>query len=205
MFDIYIFFKRWCYNLCMDKREVKTRQAVFEAMADLLKDHDFESITVGDILNRSGISRSTFYAHFNKKEDVIRELCDELFHHVLSPDLKKERGHDFSSYSVFEYKHLLTHLLFHIQEDRALIKGINQGSAGVMFKQVLREKLKPLINACVRSKTLYREGIDPTLQQKLFTESFIVILDDWIEKDCEESPYIIADIFHRFGDETPLQ
>ena len=205
MFDNYMFIGRRCYNGGMDKREIKTRQAVFNAMADLLKDKDFESITVGDILERSGVSRSTFYSHFNKKEDVIKELCDELFHHVLSPDLKKESGHDFSGYSVFEYKHLLTHLLFHVQEDRALIKGISGGSAGLMFHQALREKLEPLMEACVKSRTIYKDNIDEKLQTKLFMEAFLVILDDWISKDCEASPMEVADVFHRFNGDTSVQ
>ena len=184
---------------------MKTRQAVFDAMAELLKTEEFENITVGEILNLSKVSRSTFYAHFAKKEDVIRELCDELFHHVLSPDLKKETGHDFSSYSIFDFKHLLTHLLFHIQEDRELIKGINKGSAGTMLHHVLRERLSPLMLAGVNSRAFYRDGIRSDLQQKLFTESFLVILDDWIMHDCEESPYLIAEVFYRFSNETQIQ
>ena len=189
----------------MDKRELKTRQAVFDAISELLMEMDFESITVSDILKRSKISRSTFYAHFCKKEDVIHELCDELFHHVLSPDLKKENGHDFSSYSMFEYKHLLTHLLFHIQEEKRFVKGINSGSAKAMFYDVLREKLNPLMDACVRSKTFYRQGIDETLQRKLFVETFLVIMDDWIEHDCEQSPLYTADIYYRFITESTIK
>ena len=205
LYDNSIFIVRRCYNVPMDKREIKTRQAIFSAMADLLADKDFESITVGDILERSKVSRSTFYSHFNKKEDVIKDLCDELFHHVLSPDLKKESGHDFSGYSIFEYKHLLTHFLFHVQEDRVLIKGISSGSAGAMFRQVLRGKLEPLMEACVKSKTIYKEGIDEKLQTKLFTETFIVVLDDWIAKDCQASPIEVADIFHRFSGDASVQ
>ena len=189
----------------MDKREQKTRQAVFDAVASLLKEKDFESISVTDILKRSNISRSTFYAHFAKKEDVIKDLCDELFHHVLSPDLKKEHGHDFSTSSIFDYLHLLTHFLFHIQEDQELIYGISTSSASPMFHEALKEKLLPLMEACIKSHTLYKEGIDPSFQSKIFTELFIDILDEWIVGGCTQAPTEIADIFHRFATDRPLQ
>ena len=189
----------------MDKREQKSRGAIFLAMASLLKEKDFESISVTDLLERSGVSRSTFYAHFRKKEDVIKELCDELFHHVLSPDLKKESGHDFSHHSVFEYRHILTHFLFHIQEDADLIHGIASSSASSMFHQALKEKLSPIMDACVKSRTLYKEGIDPSIQTRVFMDIFISILDHWIEDGCASSPDEVAEVFVRFASDAPLQ
>ena len=183
----------------MDKREMKTRQAVFDAMAELLKEKDFESVSVTDLLKQSKVSRSTFYSHFSKKEDVIKELCDELFNHVFSPNLKKEKGHDFSSYSLFDYEHLLTHFLFHIQEDSKLIKAISSSSASMMFDEALKEKLGPLFTACVKSKTIYRSGMDEDLQAHLFTESFIALLHYWIQRDCLTSPVEIAQIFSSFA------
>ena len=74
-----------------------------------------------------------------------------------------------------------------------------------MFHEALKGKLLPLMDACIKSRTLYKEGIDPAFQSKIFTELFIDILDEWIVGGCKQLPTEIADIFQRFATDRPLQ
>ena len=178
---------------------MKSRQGIFRAMADLLQEKEFSQITVTDLLRLSGVSRSTFYAHFRSKEEVIQGLCDEMFHHVLSPDLKKEHGHDFSHYPVFDYRHLLTHFLFHVQEDKDLIYAIVSSGASQVFRLALRESLSPIMNACVESHAIENPSIDSSLHAKILTETFLVILDDWILSGCIKSPDEVCGVFFAFS------
>lgn len=52
-------------------RVLVTKRAVFRALVELMAERDFDSITVGDILERSGVSRTTFYRCFEDKYDVV--------------------------------------------------------------------------------------------------------------------------------------
>ena len=80
----------------MDRRQKKTRQAVYDAFTRLLEKKSYSSITVQEIIDEADIGRSTFYAHFETKDELLRALCTEIFEHVFSEDLKKEKTHDFS-------------------------------------------------------------------------------------------------------------
>ncbi len=47
----------------MDRRQRKTRQAVFTAFIELLSHKKINQITVADIIEKADIGRATFYAH----------------------------------------------------------------------------------------------------------------------------------------------
>ncbi len=55
----------------MDARVIRTRTAIQEALFALVQEQRWEKITVQDLLDRTGISRSTFYAHYDNKLDVL--------------------------------------------------------------------------------------------------------------------------------------
>ena len=80
----------------MDRRQQKTKIAIHQAMTTLLKKKKFEALTVQDIIDEANIGRSTFYSHFETKEELLEEICREMFAHVFSKDLAPEKSHDFS-------------------------------------------------------------------------------------------------------------
>ncbi|MEF2965636.1 helix-turn-helix domain-containing protein [Paenibacillus sp. M1] len=47
-------------------------------MAGLLADNSFDKITVRDIVQKAGISRSTFYLHFKDKLDLLEQLTEQI-------------------------------------------------------------------------------------------------------------------------------
>jgi len=54
-----------------DERVTRSRRALRQAMSELLREGDFASITVQQILARAGVARATFYKHFRNKDDVF--------------------------------------------------------------------------------------------------------------------------------------
>ena len=63
----------------LDARVRKTRDALGDALVELMQEKPFDSITVQDVLDRAHVGRSTFYSHFSDKDDLQMSDADEFF------------------------------------------------------------------------------------------------------------------------------
>src|SRR5204863_431884 len=54
-----------------DRRIQKTRGLLHDALGHLIREKDYDSIVVKEILDRANVGRSTFYMHFRDKDDLL--------------------------------------------------------------------------------------------------------------------------------------
>jgi AcrR family transcriptional regulator len=69
-----------------DRRIGKTRKALKEALTDLILEKGYEDVTVQDVIDRADVGRSTFYAHFIDKDDLLMAILADLEMPGLDPD-----------------------------------------------------------------------------------------------------------------------
>ncbi len=70
-----------------DPRVTRTRKLLREALASLLADKNFESISVQDIAAEATVNRATFYAHFTDKFDLLDSMIrDDVAKHLVQGD-----------------------------------------------------------------------------------------------------------------------
>lgn len=62
-----------------DPRVARTTHALGRALLALMQERPFAAITVQQILDRAGVGRTAFYAHFRNKEDVLHTSYERLF------------------------------------------------------------------------------------------------------------------------------
>lgn len=90
-----------------DRRIKKTKKAINEALWELLREKDFEEITVNDIAEKADINRATFYKHFVDKYDWLEKTINDLLHEliIMNDDvLISERHPSADSFlSTFQY------------------------------------------------------------------------------------------------------
>ncbi len=67
----------------VDKKHMGAKEAVFNIFHELMREKGYGKITVQDILKRAQIGRTTFYAHFTSKEDVLKASVDHLRNSLL--------------------------------------------------------------------------------------------------------------------------
>lgn len=60
------------------ERGFEARRTVYDALETLLETKSYSAITTRDLLQASGISRTTFYRHFGGKEGVVSRLFREF-------------------------------------------------------------------------------------------------------------------------------
>jgi AcrR family transcriptional regulator len=61
-----------------DRRASRTRQALSDALVSLIREKRWDTITVQHVIDRANVGRSTFYAHYRDKEDLLRCTFDEF-------------------------------------------------------------------------------------------------------------------------------
>ena len=163
----------------MDRRQAKTRKAVMDAFTRLLEHKPYGNITVQEIIDTADIGRSTFYAHFETKDDLLRVLCEEIFAHVFSEKQHKELTHDFSS-GAYGMAEKVTHMLYQLDDSRSCLRGILSGEGGEIFMRYFREHLTKIFDGALR-KT--KNGAPREYFLNHATQSFAETLRWWMTHD----------------------
>lgn len=66
----------------IDRRVRRTRDVLGDALIELMHEKPFADITVQHLLDRAGVSRSTFYAHFSDKDDLFLSDVEDFLEHM---------------------------------------------------------------------------------------------------------------------------
>lgn len=61
-----------------DRRVARTEEVLLNALVSLLMERGYERLTIQNLLDRAGVGRATFYAHFQNKEDLLSRSIGRL-------------------------------------------------------------------------------------------------------------------------------
>ena len=190
----------------MDKRKAHTRSAIHRAFVELLVERGYASITVQDVLDRSGVGRATFYAHFHGKEDLLAHQIRVICNHAHNPT-SPEHHHDFAGRDdpLSQTEHVLCHLLERENGVRALLAG--DGSE--RFADCLRHEIVARADAAVPERP---SGPAATMNRAFLLHhiaaSFVGMVRWWAWTNFAATPHDLARDYLRailpiFGDELP--
>ncbi len=178
----------------MDRRQRKTREAIFRAFTDLLGKKEFSQITVGEIIDRADVGRATFYAHFETKDFLLKELCRELFCHIFDAmEGEEEHRHIFTCdapESVF--LHLIKHLQHNDNQVLELLSGRNNELFLQYFKGNLRELVASQLSLFAHRKS---EHLPEDFWIDHITATFVETVRWWADRGRKESPETITEYF----------
>lgn len=63
----------------MDRRIIKTREALQTALFDLIREGDYEDIEIQQITDRANTARVTFYRHYATKDDLLMDCLEAVY------------------------------------------------------------------------------------------------------------------------------
>ena len=179
----------------MDRRQRKTRNAIFKAFIELLENKSYNKISVGDIIERADIGRATFYAHFETKDFLLKELCEELFEHIINSATGTETHNshyecDFGGGSVF------LHLLKHLAKNEFNILGLLSSENNEIFLHYFKENLKELvISEFSKNSNFSNKKIPKDYLVNHICTSFATAVSYWISHKMKQTPEEITNYF----------
>ncbi|MCR4892194.1 MAG: TetR/AcrR family transcriptional regulator [Lachnospiraceae bacterium] len=173
--------------MALDRRQQKTRAAIFDALERLLQKKHFNHITVQEIIDEANVGRSTFYAHFETKDDLLRALCSDIFDHIISEELTQEHSHDFSK-GKHDIGELLEHILCHLKDDKDEIRQILSSESEDLFLGYFRESLKSLFKMKLEGSSAMKKDVPESFQIDFLTFGFSEAVRWWVRNRMEYSP-----------------
>ena len=174
-----------------DARVRRTRDALGDALIELMQEKPFDTITVQDVLDRAHVSRSTFYAHYSDKDDLLMSDAEEFFESI-SMALSV---HGDKSDRVFPVMEFFVHLSDVQPFYKALVKSgkfqENMELARGHFARGIERRLSEL----PRGKSIPPHQL-PAIA---FTHAgaLLSLLMWWLDRGMRESPAEMDELFHR--------
>lgn len=169
----------------MDRRQKKTREAVFRALQVLLEQKQYNAITVQEIIDEANIGRSTFYAHFETKDDLLQTLCSDIFHHVFTELLPQEE--DAPDCKNLELK--LGHVLYHLKENQVNIRGIITADGEGLFMEYFRTYLSGLFSRYI---LVFTKEVPQDFLLQYLVGSFTETVKWWVRQNMTPEPEVVA-------------
>lgn len=162
-----------------DRRSRRTRRLLGDAFVALLQEQRYDTITVQEIIDRANVGRSTFYAHYLDKEDLLQSeiagVVERLGTHMdgapggarLIPSLA---------------------LLRHLQERQDLYRALARGRAIEPALRAMREQLSR--HAEARLAALLPAGRTPAPPLPVVAQhvagALLALFGWWLERDMPE-------------------
>jgi len=169
-----------------DRRSQRTRHVVSAALVELIREKDYNAITVSDIIERANVGRSTFYAHFHDKDDLfvgeLDRVIDLLGHRIPN----QEESLFFPSLGLFQ----------HVGEEYELYKALLwTPGIDLLIKHMQKSLTQRIEHGLQKSGNEYEVPL-PILAN-FIAGSFLTVLKWWLENKMIYSPQEIDEIFRR--------
>lgn len=165
----------------IDRRIQRTRQLLLDALLALILEKDFDAVTVQDVIDRANVGRSTFYAHFQDKEDLLlsgfEHLKGQLEEHLMSDTITSDSPWALSL-AMFR----------HAQEKRQIHKALAGKQGGnIGLKHMEKYLFTHLYTHLKQTLAKRKKSIPPEILAQYITGSFMSLITWWLENDSTYS------------------
>lgn len=161
-----------------------TKQALANALKQLLQKKQITKITINDITEACGISRMTFYYHFKDIYDLADWTVQDALHDVIG----EHRMHG-------NWQQGFLDLLTVLQENKALILNVQRSIDRQMVERYMLREVEALLLPVVEEES---EDMEISDQGKhavavFYTYAFLGVVLDWIRQGMQTAPQTVAE------------
>jgi AcrR family transcriptional regulator len=169
-----------------DRRSQRTRHLLGKALVELIREKDYNTITVSDIVERANVGRSTFYAHYHDKDALFVGELDRVIE-VLSQRIPgQEEMPFFPSLGLFH----------HVGEEYELYKALLWTPGIDLLIKHMQKSLSQRIEQSLE-KSGRKFEVPIPIMANFIVGSFLTLLKWWLENKMTYSPEEMDKIFKK--------
>jgi AcrR family transcriptional regulator len=186
------------YHIKEDQRSIRSSEMIYAGLAALMRERDFATITVTDLVEAAQVGRATFYRHFDEVIDVLRLRSDQVFDGLVDY-LQEYRHYQTPESGVQLLKPVLRYFYLHSE----LIELLMQAKRVDIAEESFRRIMAPAIGVFRAMYDVEGDIVDYLFAMRI--GGIIAILVHWIETGKKQAPDALADdLIRMMGTVVPL-
>lgn len=171
----------------VDRRVQRTRRALRDALLSLLPERGWDDIGVQEICERADVGRSTFYLHFQNKEQLLAGGFSDLRAMLREQGAAADEGQ-------LKPLFFLRGLIDHVHEQRKLFRSLIGRRSGHVVHMRFREMLLQLVEADLSPASA---GWQRDAAARYVAGALFELLAWWVEARGARSPDEIERYFRQ--------
>jgi AcrR family transcriptional regulator len=174
-----------------DRRSLRTQQALMDALLALLAVKHYDEISINDIIERANVGRSTFYAHFQAKDDLLKCSFERVLDMVIHQINFDEAGQGLR----LDTTPLFRHAKGHYEIYRTLVWGSGFDLLTMGGHSALSAKFRESFTALFSGKP--EPSIPLAVLSYSMAGTLLILLKWWLDNKMPYSPEYMDEIFQR--------
>lgn len=179
----------------IDRRVLRTRKMLSQALLALIVEREYESITIQDITERADLNRATFYLHYGTKEELLFAALEDKFDHFVEKHLRSQQG----TQPLWDDEQGDVLLFEHVAENAALYKVLlGQRGMGYVISRIIN--YIAMVNQHEINSHIQKPdelAVEPAIVSQYFAGALFAVVSWWVQNDMPHSAEHMAHIVHK--------
>ncbi|TXT36406.1 MAG: Transcriptional regulator [Comamonadaceae bacterium] len=163
----------------LDRRSQRTRDALRDALVDLIAERGWDDITVQDVCNQANIGRSTFYSHYTGKDALLVGGFEDL-QAELQRQARAKSALDGTQTGAAPRLGFVLGLIEHAHEQRKIFRGLIGRRSGYVVQQRFRDMVMRLVVNELPADA--PDGLPREAAARCLSAAFVELLSWWVEQ-----------------------
>ncbi len=178
-------------NTKADRRSLRTRRLLSDALIALMMEKAYDDITVQDIIDRADVGRSTFYAHYQHKDDLLSSEFERLIEELNRSIDREMHGSNPLIPSLALFRHVKQHYPLY----KALVWGRGLDFVVKSIQVLLTRSIEMQLDGMLREQNRTSDLLPVT--SNYVAGTFLILLQWWLDDDMTYSPERMNEVFQQ--------
>jgi AcrR family transcriptional regulator len=168
----------------VDRRILKSQEAIKKAFVELMVEKNFDQITIQDISDRANVGRRTIYLHYLDKYDLLDKLIEEHINE-LRKICESTSDMSFVDGNLIWFEYFVRNYSFF----STMLASKGAPAFRSHFLKFVIEELEGEVDVTEGKN----KGLSKDLILKFFGAAIVEIVEAWITNELSETTKVVAE------------
>ncbi|KQL52420.1 TetR family transcriptional regulator [Heyndrickxia shackletonii] len=168
----------------VDRRIIKSQEAIKKAVLELMSEKSFDEITIQDIADRANVNRGTIYLHYLDKFDLLDKLMEEHINN-LREACEWACDMEWVDATIVFFEYFESNYLFF----STMLASKGAPSFRSKFLDFLIDEFKDEVD----TTTGKNDGLSKDVMVKFVGNAYVGVVESWLKDGMPSPPNLMAE------------